>query len=401
MDGRYSRRGGLALSGLLPELNEELNTKAGNAPEEYYISVVDDDKEAVTDVEGKLLQDIPLSELKAKSQAFDIISGNYYVVASTSQSIPVAEFDCPVYRGEIPVTVVPGETTTPGAITCKLAQCKVTIEYDEQLLAAMTGKGNAKAEVTSGYPLSFQVGYEGGKASPETKAGYFSLASSSSSSMIVEVSLAVDGKSMKMKKTFPNIQAAQWRQITLIPMVNNEGTATFDVVVNGYVDDGELLSFSISPVEDVIGNDPKAPTGDGGITLKFAEGCTMFDDLNNIRVPDPAVTKMDLRLVATVPNGVKKFAVHIDTENEAFKSALAVAGGPDIDLINPSPQAAVIFEVVPFPHGTELLGMTSVPFDLSAAQEPIYAFKGSHTFSMSVTDAKGFKKVIPVTMVIE
>lgn len=399
MDGRYSRQGGLFLGGLAPELSEELNTKGSPAPSEYYISVLNEDGDAVVDLQGTLLENLSLSALKAQGKALNLMAGNYSVVARTAESVPVAGFDCPVYAGEVPVTVVAGETVSPGQITCKLDQCKVTIEYDDQLLASMTGPGNAKVEVTAGSPLDFPIGYVSGSAVPETRAGYFSLPFESSS-MIVTVTAAIGGKSLKMSKAFSGIKAAQWRQITLIPMVNPEGTATFDVRINGYVDDGELIAYSLTPTEEVIGTDPKAPAGDGGITLDFAEDCTMFNDLSNIVVPDPAVKTMDLRLVALIPNGVKKFTVHIETDNPAFQSALAVAGGADLDLINPSADAGVIFEVVPFPHGSDLIDQTRVDFNLSAAQGPIYGFEGKHSFYMNVTDRKGCKKTIVVTMVI-
>ena len=400
MDGRYSHRGVIALNGLAPELNEELNTKGTPTPADYYISVLNEDGDAVQDVQGRLLENLSLSALKAEGKPLDVLAGSYSLVARTAESIPTAGFDCPVYAGEVPVTVVAGETSTPGQITCKLAQCKVTIDYDEQLLAGMTGAGNARVEVTAGSPLDFAIAYEGGTPVPEPRAGYFALPSESSS-MIVTITAVIGGKSLKMSKAFNGVKAAQWRQITLIPMVTPEGTATFDVLINGYVDDGELLSYSVAPAEEVIGTDPKAPAGDGGITLGFAEDCTMFDDLSNIVIPDPAVTKMDLRLVATIPNGVKKFTVHIDTDNASFRSALEVAGGANIDLINPSEAASVIFDVVPFPHGDSLVGQTRVEFDLSAAQDPIYAFEGRHSFAMTITDGQGCKKTIPVAMVIE
>ena len=403
MDGRYSRKGGLFLGGLVLELNEEVSTKGTSIPEEYYISVLNEDGDAVSDIKGKVLENLPLSALNSEGKALDILAGNYFVVARTAESIPVAGFECPVYAGEVPVTVVAGETVSPGQITCKLNQCKVTIEYDDQLLASMTGPGNAKVEVTAGSPLDFPIKMEGGKAVPETRAGYFSLPSntSESSTMTLSIAASVAGKSLNLSKIFSGIKAAQWRQITLIPVVNLEGTATFEVQVNGYIDDGELLSYSLSPEEEVIGTDPKAPTGDGGISLGFAEDCTMYDDLGNIVVPDPAVTPMDLRLVALVPNEVDKFTVHIETNNSSFQSALETAGGADLDLINPSSQASIIFLVVPFPHGEELVGQTRVEFDLSAAQDAIYIYKGKHTFYMTIKDRKGFKKTIEVSMVIE
>ena len=122
MDGRYSRQGGLYLSGLVPELNEELNTKGTLTPSEYFISVLNEDGDAAVDLQGALLENLPLSTLKAQGKALNLLAGNYSVVARTAESIPVAGFDCPVYAGEVPVTVVAGETSTPGQITCKLSQ---------------------------------------------------------------------------------------------------------------------------------------------------------------------------------------------------------------------------------------------------------------------------------------
>ena len=101
---------------------------------------------------------------------------------------------------------------------------------------------------------------------------------------------------------------------------------------------------------------------------------------------------------AVVPNGVRSFTVDIASDNADFMGALDVVGGAHVDLVNPSELAMGIFDIVPFPHGAELAGMTVVPFDLSAAQSPILAFKGNHTFKMNVQDKEGCKKEVIVVM---
>ena len=55
-------------------------------------------------------------------------------------------------------------------------------------------------------------------------------------------------------------------------------------------------------------------------------------------------------------------------------------------------------DIVPFPHGSELIGMTQVNFDLSKAQQPILGFPGNHTFVMSVVDQKGCSKDVTIVM---
>lgn len=110
---------------------------------------------------------------------------------------------------------------------------------------------------------------------------------------------------------------------------------------------------------------------------------------------------MAIKLKAEIPNGIMKFNVAISTDNEKFASAVAVADATNLDLINPSATNEVIFTVVPFPHGQQLLGMTEVDFDLSNAQSAIVNYKGRHTFTMNIVDQTGCKNSIVVVMVVE
>ena len=110
---------------------------------------------------------------------------------------------------------------------------------------------------------------------------------------------------------------------------------------------------------------------------------------------------MAIKLKAIVPGGILKFTVEIDSSSETFRNALDTAGGSLIDLINPSEANDVIFQVVPFPHGAELVGQTEVAFDLSAAQEAIINYPGIHTFLMTIVDQNFCTKKIPVTMIVD
>ena len=85
----------------------------------------------------------------------------------------------------------------------------------------------------------------------------------------------------------------------------------------------------------------------------------------------------------------------------AAKAAVEAAQATHIDLIHPIPANDIIFQVVPFPHGEELLGQTNIAFDMSAAQEAIINYRGTHTFTMNVTDIQGCKKSISIVMVVK
>lgn len=213
----------------------------------------------------------------------------------------------------------------------------------------------------------------------------------------------IDGKTAKMTKTFTGIEAKQWRQIKFVQKKNEQGQATFDIVINDLISDATLNNDLVAS-EDKLGDDPDAPKGDGGITLGFdyEAGCdTDLTDLTAMKIVPTSERTMSIKLKATVPNGILKFNVAIESDSDAFKLALAAADAFNLDLINPLPAHDVIFKVVPFPHGAELSGKTEVAFDLSAAQAAITAYPGTHQFMMTIVDNTFCTKTIPVTMIVE
>jgi hypothetical protein len=273
----------------------------------------------------------------------------------------------------------------------------VTVSYSDEFLASVTGTGKTTVEVTAGSPLEYTLNANG---TYDQSAGYFAV---NGNTMQVVFSGNIEGKSQKMTKTFTNIAPRQWRQIKFIKKVNEQGNVVFDIVINDLVDD-EILNNSMNADEEIIGEDPDAPKGDGGIALApdYEGGCDdEITDLQNIRIVPTSTRKMAIRFRATVPNGVKKFNVMIDSESSAFLNAVDAANARQLDLINPLPENGIIFDVVPFPHGQELLGQTDIAFNLDAAQEAITIYPGRHTFKMVIVDQTGCKNEIPVVMVVE
>ena len=376
--------------------DETVETKASAASGSYSIFIYDEEETLVTST--------TYSAVKAADYKITLPAGKYTLVArSTSDEVPVAEFEQPVYGTSTEFTINAGQTTNIGSLTCTLLQCKVTVSYSDDFLKMVTGAGSATVTVTSGYPLEYGMSYANGLASYDQNAGYFAINNGANTTMEVTFKGSIEGKSQKMTKTFTGIAAKQWRQIKFVKKVDEAGNATFDIVINSFVDD-EDLGNSISVAENIIGDDPSAPKGDGGIKLEldYANGCdTQFQDLLNLEVPALSERTMSLVVKVTVPNGIKKFVVQIESTSDAFVNAVAAADASTLDLIYPSETNMMIFDVVPFPHGTELLGKTEQTLNLSAAQEAILNFKGTHTFTMVVTDNLGCKNSIPVKMVVK
>ena len=271
------------------------------------------------------------------------------------------------------------------------------MSYSAEFLEALSGAGSTTVSVTRGENLEYFLNADG---TCEQRAGYFAV---TGNTMEVIFSGNVNGKYQKMTKVFTGIASKQWRKIHFIPKKNEQGNATFDIEIQDMIDD-EPLNVVAKAEEAILGEDPDAPKGDGGITLvpDYEAGCdTEISDLLDVRIVPLEARSMSIKLKATVPAGVKKFTVDISTDNPGFASAVAAAEATHLDLISPSEANGIIFEVVPFPHGEGLVGMTEIPFDLSAAQSAILNFKGIHTFRMTIVDMDGCKNEIPVVMVVE
>jgi len=389
--------GALSFSDFVVECDDAIETKALTpAGGSYAIFVYNS--------EGDVVASTNYSAVKLNDSKLPLPAGTYTLEArSTEESVPTAAFEQPVYGARKTFTVVAGETTTLGSLTCTLQQVKVTVSYSDDFLKLVTGPGSATVEVTSGYPLAYDMNYENGSASYEQSAGYFAVNNGDNTTMVVTFKGNYDGKSgAKMTKSFSGIAAKQWRQVKFIKKVDQQGTATFDIVINDLVDDA-VLGSDITGTVDIIGEDPTAPKGDGGITLDFdyENGCDAdYTDFSYLLMPQQSEKTIHLVLKSSVPNGVKKFWVDIASTNESFVSAVEAADAIKLDLVNPTEDNMIIFDVVPFPHGADLVGQTSLSFDLSKAQEAITIYPGTHTFTMNVVDQQGCKNTFPVTMVV-
>ena len=387
--------GTLSFASFTLEEDQEVITKATAASGNYSIFIYDAD--------DNLKLSTTYSAIKAGGNKVSLTAGKYTLVArSTEEEVPFAAFESPVYGASTEVTVNAGQTTDVGSLTCTLLQCKVTVSYSDDFLEMVTGPGVATVTVTAGHPLDYAMTYANGGASYDSSAGYFAVNSTGNTTMEVTFKGSVEGKSQRMTKTFTGITAKQWRQVRFIKKVDGSGNATFDFVIDSFVND-EDLNNGLLASENVIGDDPSAPKGDGGISLEFdyANGCdSQFADMSRLVVPTMAERRMSLVFKVNVPNGIKKFVVLIDSSNDAFLNAVAAAEASTLDLINPSEANMMIFDVVPFPHGADMLGQTAMSLNLSASQEAILNFAGTHTFTMVVTDNKGCKNSIPVTMVV-
>ena len=371
---------------------EDVNvvTKATETADDTYMLFI-------YDKDGSKVWEKSYGALKADPSSLSLLAGDYsLVVRSTASEVPNAKFDSPVYGAGTDFSIVAGQTTQLGSVTCSLLQCAVSVRYNDGFLSMVTGDGSTSVEVSSGYPLDYALSYNSGSPTYEMRTGYFALNNGENTSMTVTFKGLVEGKNQKMTAAVSGVKAKDWHIITFLKKVDASGNASFAIEIDGLVTDAELDN-DVSGVEEGDGNDPQAPAGDGGIEL--VSTCD-YDITQPITVPAEG-TAFNLTMQAIIPDGARKFTVDIASTNEDFIGSVNTVGGTTLDLINPSEASLGVFDIVPFPHGSELSGATSINFDLSAAQVPLLAFKGTHTFTMNVTDNNGCRKSIDIVLVVE
>ena len=389
--GTGTAMGTLSFSGLAIEVSDETLPVAAaptRASADMYAVYIDD-------AEGVRHLSTTYGELQ---ENIELPAGSYTLTVQSSKEIPTAEFESPVYGTTKEFTIEAGKTTELGTLTCSLLQCKVSVSYNDDFLAMVTGEGATTVELTAGSPLEYKMTYtpdEGPKY--EKRNGYFAV---SGTTLTVTFRGQIAGKTQRMTKTFTGVAPKQWRQITFVQKIDEEGDATFDITISDYVED-ETLDNDVAGDEEIIGSDPNAPAGDGGI--KLVSTCDI-DITQPIVVPPGENDPFTLTMDAIVPNGVRKFTVEVSSTEPLFISALSDinGGSTTLDLVNPSDGAIDVFTtLIPFPYGDKVKNQTQIPFDLSAAKGPISAFKGTHTFTMVVIDNTGCRNEIPVVLVVE
>lgn len=337
--------------------------------------------------------------IKDNDNKISLPEGKYTVIARSEEDVPAATFEQPVYGAQKEVTIVSGETTEIGEMICKLLQVKVTVDYSEEFLAMVTGNCTTTVSVSPTDPLVYNVSYTGGAANYDHSAGYFAVNNGSNTTMEIVFKGSVNGSNGTQNITISNIKPCTWHQIKFVKKASEDGSADFSIVIEDLVEDIELNS-NVLAAETVIGDDPDAPKGDGGIKL---ESTCSYDITQPIIVPGNDDGPFVLTMKAIVPNGVLKFSVDITSDNPNFVGSVKMINNDSatLDLVNPSAGAIEVFTtILPFPYGEAVAGKTEIDFNLSDAQTPINGFTGSHSFVMNVMDKTGCKKSIPITMVV-
>ena len=111
-------------------VDEEVITKADPAGDNYSITILD--------AEGNNVKTLTYAQVKENDDMISLSEGSYTLVArSLAGDVPTASWENPIYGISKQFNIEAGEVTEIGNLVCTLLQCKVTVAYSDDFLAAI------------------------------------------------------------------------------------------------------------------------------------------------------------------------------------------------------------------------------------------------------------------------
>lgn len=338
------------------------------------------------------------------SEMPEIISlpvGTYTVVASSAEAATNG-FDVPFYTGSTEqFTIKENELTEVSALTCRLANVMISVEYDEELrklmgedvVTTVTIKEKTK-DMIKEYSLDIP--------SSETRKAYL-IAPASVSPMDITLKGTIDGEFVTEVNRVDEVQAGQYNIIkyTLSPVDNGTNSN-----VGGNLNIAINIDSSMTSSDETVGVNPGEepgiddfPTdggeepgdgdgdGEGGITSDInITGKKLGDSSFDIDQTQTITGDTTLIVGIEASAGIQNLKVTISSDNEDFGSIGASFG--TFDLANPGDKESMIAELG-LPYGTAVKDKTELDFDISTFTSLLIPFDGTHTFNIVVTDNQG------------
>lgn len=341
------------------------------------------------------------------SEMPEIISlpvGTYTVVASSAEAATNG-FDVPFYTGSTEqFTIKENELTEVSALTCRLANVMISVEYDEELRKLM---GEDVVTTVKIGDNSLDI------PSSETRKAYL-IAPASAGSMDITLKGTIDGESVTEVKRVDNVQAGQYNIIKYVLNSVDDGTnsnvgGNLNIAINidssmtssdetVGVNPGEEPGIDDFPTDG--GEEPGDGDGDGGDESGSEQNMPTIvgTDFNgktfDISKDVLTVTKgqsVSLSVTLLAPNKMAHVYVTIDSETLTEDVLVGVNLAKNFDLAEPGDLEAGL-KGLGFPIGTDVIGKEEIPFDITQFTSLLGIYgAANHNFIIRVVDQQGLE----------
>jgi len=328
-----------------------------------------------------------------------------YTVTVENHAVENAAWESPYYAGSKTFDVEENKINSIGVVEAKFANIRVSVRYTPELKALLGNDVFVTVRCSAtGSSLDF--------AASETRSGYFK-ALDNSTTLAAEFSGTVGGTPAHLLETLADVKAGQHRIITFDVKKGDDtvpdeyGNITIDGDGSGVkLDNGLYLDVDVT-TEDVNGNvnvdeegdnNAKRPGQDdeGGGDVPVPEAISITAPELLFDTPQEAKDGMVGTVNIHADKGVANLFVTIVPDpnpvspDKDFGADLVHLGVPtSFDLAHTTDENREILEGFKFPVDDQVLGKTSVSFDISTFIPLLNNYPGTHKFVLKVVDAEG------------
>lgn len=289
-----------------------------------------------------------------------------YMVEVKSHQVKKAAWDEPLYVGSKNFKIVKNSITDVDKVVCSFASVKVTVNFDDNLRKAMSSDAQVVVKANDEGELVFTA--------DEKRAGFFE-AVEGSMSLVAHFTGTVNGYKEDFLTIDTDVSAGKHYIFNYSLRTNDQKPpeATGSVVGS---DGGISVDSSVTEV-DIDGSvnneedniDVENPNHNGEV---FADDVNMtYDEATSI-------------INVTAQSSIASIVLTIATDNESCADAFASLNG--VDLLNPGMAASVVERYGLTPKGSK---SNDLSVDLSDLKSAMKEFEGTHTLSVSASDAEG------------
>lgn len=313
--------------------------------------------------DGGKLQEWKYAEMP---EIFTLKTGTYKLVAHAPE-VTGAAFDTPYCAAEKPFEIRQDEITEIGEVKCTLHNVKVTVKYEDKLMALLGD--NVKVTVKVGEE---KLEY----TKDETKSGFFH---GKAGNNVVDVVFqgSVEGEPVSITKSYAEIALGTELIVTY----------KYKESVTG-IDPGTGGSFhapGISVDEKLIAvNETGAVLPEEDEILDFGKPAIEGDGFD---LSQP-VTNLNQKVVVNLmaPDGIAHVKVEIASENETFAGVIQEMFGGPFDLADPGALEETL-KGLKLPVSEQVINQQLVKFDVTKFMPLLKGeFAGIHRFIIEVVD---------------
>ena len=317
-----------------------------------------------------------------------------YTVTATKGTDVAADWDSPYFLGESDYFDIRKDniTTDIDPIVCRLQNVKVSVEFDSQLIGAMSPDSYVEVKVGDNAGLQFTAADEG-------RAGYYHH--TDGVSMVATFRGDVEGSPTVETKSFDTVEKGYHYKIRFrlhSQDSSHSGEADADLNVdasvttvnlenNVVIGEDEILDDSERPKEDIGGGDDEpTPPSAGNFEPQFLINTPSdleFDKEYNVTADDIA---SGISLTVKCNPGITGFIVEIISPNLTPSELKSANLSDKLDLVNPG-ELAEPLSGLGFP--VNISGQTEVDFSIPQLLMTMLNSVGggnSHTFRLTVTN---------------